>query len=359
MELSGNIRKATILEHDQPVSKVIGELSKDGTCVVVTKNRNYIGIIDDWTITRLDPTQETKVGSIAVRAPTVSTNATLLTICKLFSSGPYRALPVLDGKKIIGTIHRSEILSSLLNANLIPKKKVSELMKRNVPCIDANTSLAEAKSKIYGHPAGKLAVIKDNLIAGVLTAYDIASALNKPKDKLPFVREKVRREEVPVEALMRKEVYTISPDASLVESAQKMIEKDIAAIIVEEKMKPVGIISAIDLFQCAITPEEPDILISGLDESDKQYIEDIVADSKNFIKKIGKSFPIDYLSMHFKKYGKKYSIHGKLKTSKRTHMASSFGWDMQVALKSLLDEFKKMLLKGKRNKLHIKRTERS
>lgn len=359
MELSSSIRKATILEHDQPVSKAIGELSRDGTCIIITRNKSYVGIIDDWTITKTAPSQEAKVGSVAVHAPAVSTNATLLTICKLFSSGSYRALPVIDGKKIIGTIRRSQILSSLLDANLIPKMKVSELMKRNVPYIEENTSLAEAKSKIYGHPAGKLAVIKNNLLSGVLTVYDIASALNKPKDRLPFVREKVRREDVPVAALMRKEVYTISPDATLVESAQKMIEKDVAAIIVAEKMRPVGIIGAVDLFTCAITPEEPSILISGLDESDKEYTEDILADSRNFIKKISRSFPVSYLSMHFKRYGKKYSIHGKLKTSKKTHMASSFGWDLQLTLKSLLDELKKMLLKEKRDKLHIRRTARS
>jgi len=359
MELFSGIKKAPILEHDQPVSKAIGELSKEKTCIIVTKNKDYVGIIDDWTITRFAPTSETKIESIAVHAPTVSSDATLLTICKLFSSGPYRALPVMDGKRIIGVLPRNEVLRSLMAANLLPKMKVSDVMKKDVPLIDADTSIAKAKAKIYGHPAGKLVVVRNKMLAGVLTAYDIASTLSKPKYKPPFVREKVGMEGMPVTSLMKEEVYTISPDASLVESAQKMIEKDVATIIVEKNMEPIGIISAIDLLMCAVLSEEPSILISGLDELDRQYIEDIKADCKNFIKKMERSFTINSLSLHFKKYGKKYSIHGKLKTSKKKYAVSSFGWDLQVVLKSILDELKKILMKSKRDRLHMKRTARS
>jgi len=60
--------------------------------------------------------------------------------------------------------------------------------------------------------------------------------------------EKVRESmELEVKDIMTPEVITISPDSTLIEAAEQMLENRIHALVVTENDKPIGIITTYDL----------------------------------------------------------------------------------------------------------------
>jgi CBS domain-containing protein/ribosome-associated translation inhibitor RaiA len=355
MEPFGMIRDAFTLDYEEPVTRAIGELSKHKTCIVVLRGKKYAGIVDDWTWVSSGSKPAAKVGHIAVHAPTITKKTDLLEVCRLFFSGPYRALPVMDDDKLVGVLARSDAIKMLMDGGLIGKMKVEEIMNKQVPRIEGRELLGKARSMMYGNQYGKLAVVENESLAGVLTAYDIANLLDKPKDKLPFRRSKERVDDIEVSSIMREEVYTIKPGETLEDGARKLIEKDVAALIVESGGKPVGVISARDIFSCVFKPEEVGVDVSGLDENDRMFVDDIQEDAKKMLDKLMKSFEVEHLSLHFKKHGKEYSVHGRLMGRGFVFSASSVGRDLREALKSFLDEMEKMMHKEREEKLQTRK----
>jgi len=363
MELFDRMKEAFLVDYDEPLTKAISELPKHKTCLVVMRDKKYVGIVDDWAILSAAVEHTSKVGSVAICAPLVTRNTSILNICRLFFSGPYRALPVVEGEKVIGIIPRSEVLSLIAEEGLLEKGRVEELMIKQVPKIDSKSHLGKAKEKMRGNHYGKLAVVEDEKLVGVITAYDFAAFLSRPKEKLPFRKSKVRLEDIGVSSIMRDEVYSVKPEASLKESAIEMIKNDVAALIVESGKKPVGIITARDLFRGVAGTEEVALEISGLAAEDKMFAEDVKEECTNLLKKLKKSFNVEHMYVHFKKDRKKYSIYGKIKAGRILYSASSFGWDLRESLKSFLNEMDKIFRKEKdertqRKKSRVRKSER-
>lgn len=356
MEPSDMIQDAFTLDYEESITRAISELQRHRTCIVVVRDKKYAGIVDDWTVTSSASKPNAKVGHIAIHAPTITKKTGVVNICRLFFSGPYRALPVMDGDRLIGVLARNNALRILMSEGLLERAKIEDMMDRKVPRIDVKALLGEAKSRMYGNQYGKLAVTENGKLVGVLTAYDIANLLDKPKDKLPFRRSKERIDDIEVSSVMREDVYTIKPEETVGESARKLIERDVAALIVESGGKPVGVISARDLFSCVVKPEEIGVDISGLDENDRMFVDDVRQDVNKTLDKLKRSFDIEHVSLHFKKHGKKYSVHGRLMGRGVMFSASSFGWDLRKALKSFLDEIEKILHREKEGRIDRMKT---
>ncbi|NYZ76474.1 CBS domain-containing protein [Candidatus Micrarchaeota archaeon] len=359
MEPFEMMRDAFTLDYEESITRAISELPRHKTCIVVVRDKKYIGIVDDWTLISSAAKPNAKIGHIAIHAPTITKKTSIINICRLFFSGPYRALPVMDDDKLVGVLARNDVLRILMEQKLLDRMRVADVMDRQVPKIESTALLGKAKSRMYGNQYGKLAVTEEGKLAGVLTAYDLANLLDKPKDKLPFRSSKSRIDDIEVSSVMRDEVYTIKPEETLGESAKRLIERDVATLIVESGGKPVGIISARNLFSFLVKPEEIGIYISGLDENDKAFVEDINDDVRKMLSKLKKSFDVEHISLHFKKYGKKYSVHGRLMGKGVVFTASSFGWDLRNALKAFLDDMEKILHREKEGRVdRIKKSTR-
>lgn len=130
--------------------------------------------------------------------------------------------------------------------------KIKEAMNTDVETIRPDASVRKAAEIMSKHQIGSLVVISGSgNVIGIITERDIINDVVAT----PLIPEQTKVEEV-----MTKEVITISPDKSLEEAADIMIEKKIRKLPVIEGKKLVGIITASDL----ITYEEK--LIEGISE---------------------------------------------------------------------------------------------
>jgi len=347
------IREAELVAFDygEPLSKVAAELARIGTCVVVTRDGKYEGLIDDRCITRMpvDPSKA-KAGAYAVPAPTVERGASLLDICRQFYNSPFKALPVVEGGRPVGVIARAEVLEALARQALIPKGRVADSMSTPAVTIPENDSIARARALLREKRVKRL-VVTDGRgnFTGVIGAYDFASALASPRERPPLTKEKLGLAEQPVRSLLRERAEVISAEASLADAALIMARKNISALVVlNEKRVPVGMISAKDIFGSIFIVEQPRVEFSGFDMEDRESMDALRAYAERFLAKYGKAYTIQKVRIASKKQRKGgerhlYSLTGSVQTAKERVNASIQGWDLRLIFHSLLDELAKLL----------------
>ena len=359
MNLFEKIVAPVQMDVDEPLSKALSEIGRSDTCVVVTKDGRYAGIVDDRSVEKVssDP-RTTKLGTVLERAPLIDAGSSLLEVCKSFFAGPYKSLPVRQGDRIVGTMRRNDVIEMLASTGALTGS-VSEYMTSPVVTVDDKATIGQAKAKMRERGVRRLVVYSEGRLKGLLSIYDLKSRTARPKEHAPFVREKHSSEDVLVSSLMvaGENVVTVEPGASLAEAAQKMTEAGVAALVVMERDKPVGLLSARDIFESIMFQEKTPIYFSGLGYEERMVIDEIKGEVEKEVEKIGKSVPLDYLALHLKKYGRKYSVHARLKTSKEGIVSvSNHGFDLQGTVHGLMSELRKIALERlKLNPLHEKR----
>ena len=142
-----DIKPTLVLDSKEPLSKAISELTDTGTAVVVTKKGKYYGTIDDRSLGyAFTDTKRTQCETVITKPPTLSPESGVLARIKAFLLGHFKALPVVDGEgQVLGITTRVELLQDMLDAKLMPKSKVSDLMSAPVYTIDENDTIANAR----------------------------------------------------------------------------------------------------------------------------------------------------------------------------------------------------------------------
>lgn len=347
------MKPAVTLDIGEHVTKAISEVSKTGLCVVVTKNGGYYGLIDDRELRKhaSDPTKM-RCGVVAVRAPCISPQDSLLKICNTFFSGRFKAIPVIDKGKITGIVTRADVINLLLGEKLLEGKKVADVMSFPIVSVEPDATIANAKALMKRNNVRRLVVTKDGVLKGIISTFDLATVLGWPKESPAMMSEMVNLDLQPVSSYMRGNIETIEGGKSLVEAAKRMVKKEISSIVVSEGHVPHGIITARDIFETAIAYEEDEnIFISGLEDEDKQYYNDIKEECKKALNVLKKRFPVRSLSVHIKRYEsrgrrKKYSIRGRLVTD-RLITVSTFEWGLSSAIKWLFKELNRVMEREK------------
>ncbi|MEM4389081.1 MAG: CBS domain-containing protein [Candidatus Micrarchaeia archaeon] len=349
-------QKPVVFDYEEPLSKVAAELAKIGTCVIITKDGKYEGIIDDRCITRMPPDpSKAKAGTYAVPAPAIERGTSLLEICRLFYDSPFKALPVIEKEKPSAVVGRAEVLLALAKENLLPKGKVADFMSAPAATIPESASIAAARARLREKNVKRLIVVDESgRFSGVIGTYELSTALAKPKDRPPLARERLGLSEQPVSSLKREPVDTIAPDASLADAALLMADKNVSTLVVlGEDERPLGLISAKDIFGNILVVEEPRTELSGFDAEDRESMSVLRAYLDRFLAKYGKAYTIQKVRITAKKQRKKgarhlYSLTGSVQTAKERVNASIQGWDLKLIFHTLLDELAKLLERAAR-----------
>ena len=345
------MQEAIVMDESAPVSQAVGKLGRSDSCIIVTKGGKYIGILDDISAVEKtsDPTT-TKIGHAMKRAPLIENGASLLEICKAFFNGAYKALPVEQDENVVGVLGRMDVLASLVRTGVVVGN-VREHMSTPAVAVEETANLAQARAKMREANVRRLVIIKGGKIAGLISTYDLRKASDVPKERAPFVKEKHSIEEPKLGSLMvdAEEVATISPDATMADAARKMVENGVASLVVASDGKPEGLLSVRDVFESIMAQERAPVYISGLDYSDRMMVDEINAEVEKELEKMRKSMELEYLALHFKKYGNKHSVHARLKTVKFGLIsASNHGFDLQGTVHGVMDGLKKIVLHKKK-----------
>lgn len=126
---------------------------------------------------------------------------------------------------------------------------VKDVMKTQLVTLNADSKLGFAEDIMYLGRIRHLPVVRGDCLVGILTQRDLykaslTSMLTNWKENKEFL------DSIQVSEVMTKNVTTVSPDATVNDAAQIMIDKKVGCLpVVKEKNKLVGLITETDVLQ--------------------------------------------------------------------------------------------------------------
>lgn len=122
-------------------------------------------------------------------------------------------------------------------------KKVKDYMSAPIYVIERNEPIQRARNLMYKYGIGRLPVLDNGKLAGIVTKYDITNRLYQAAPE--WRRRPI--DKVPIQVVMTEKPITIFPDATMPQAAVLMIENDISGLPVERDGEIVGMITSRDM----------------------------------------------------------------------------------------------------------------
>ena len=157
-------------------------------------------------------------------------------VLKLMKKNNITKIPIVEDHKPIGLITDSNIAKKIgaIRTRGVPSSRLhaSSIMDKDIQIIPPLKEVAEILPSV-GEPGPTMLFVgdKDHLI-GVITKADLLSLVKEPK---------------PLTEVMKKMVYTVSPEDRVIHARRQMIDADIARLPVVNNGIIIGIISDIDI----------------------------------------------------------------------------------------------------------------
>ncbi len=348
------IKQTLVLEGSDSLSKALSELDVS-PAVIITRNGKYLGIIDHRCISHgIREPQNVKCETVITRPPALSRDSGLINRVEAFLLGHFKALPVLDeDKNPLGITTRVELLKELAVNGIIPAIPVSDIMNSPAYTIDENETIADAKGILKDRNTHRLVVTRKGKFIGVISTYDIGSWSKKPN--LPGGRKDIRLSErinmdtMRISGFLRPDATLVKSDASLEEAVLRMISKQVSTVIVVSESKPLGVVSALDVFKKIreISEGGIQIQVSGLGEDDAGYFSRIQQKIGHVLERFSRTFNIRNCSVHVKEGKSTYTLTVYFETDRGHVSLKTERGSLKESIDELAVELNEVLRKRK------------
>lgn len=343
------ISNTSIFDYKTPLAKLLGKINSSGA-VVITKNKEYYGILDDRTIAAkgvLKVAEKFPAGKFAKKVPTLDESLSIQKAIHRFYDSSTKALPYMEGNKIRGIIKRETMLKAILSLHLLSNYSAGYAMSSPVIAIEKGSSVSQAKTTMENRKVNKILVMDKGRLYGILAYSDIIGEFAKSASRSNMEKEdrKVNKvSAVNVEEIATTNVYRIDNARPIDEAIRSLIELGISSLLVTKSEKPVGILTVSDIFEVVVsnaTGLAERIFISGLDSKTKEYEDELKAELESLALKVDRFGKIktDYISLNIKSpKSKNYEMKARLSLAKGgTISAGAFGFTLDEAMKKLTD----------------------
>ncbi len=160
----------------------------------------------------------------------------------------FTSIPVVEDGKPTGLVSRWELARLLAETPQAADVSVRDYMRVPPVSVNLQTRILHVRQLIFQFDLSVIPVMEEGELVGVVGVDEIATifikfyelARGEPKRTTPL-------KFVIVADAIRLRPPKVSPDASLAEAAQKMLDYRYRAVIVEDRGKPVGIITGVEL----------------------------------------------------------------------------------------------------------------
>ena len=351
---------------DEPVSKALSKMQEYGfhELPVVDEKGNLVGFVNyKALIRRKSLSLFSRVDSVMVKPPTVDPEDSVVSAVKKMIDAGFRSLPVVKKEKVIGIISRTDVLRIVPKLKEVADIPVEDVFSSEPAVVSEDDPVERAIDVMKSISELSIPVVdKNNHLVGIVHMRDVARALWRVKDRASqgeLAGEKEKKV-VYVKEIVGPAVYT-KLDAKLGEAVDKMIKfKSSICAVVEEDMRPIGVISQRDVMEAIIRKGKTEgvfVQITGLDVEDPEPYMVIYDMVEAFLKKINrlKEFKPQLLTFHVEVHHitgeeTKYSVRARLTTDRKLFFAKSYDWNMYRAFKDVLETLERNV-KKEREKL--------
>lgn len=333
-----------------PISKVVG-LLRDRGAYEVFIDGSIAGIVTTRDLLNVSNPTTTKLSTLMIHAPKLSRNTTIQEAARIMMEHRIRALPILEGERVVGQVNILGIISAM-RENL-PSLSADKIMTPHPITLEERDKISKARNLMRRRRIDHLPILSSGKLSGILTSTQLIAYLVPAEGvgKEAMLPEIGRRTAVEVGSIMDRNPLTCKPDQDLRSIVSKIVERRSTYSLVTLWEEVQGIITLRD-FMKLIVPPTPEsafpVYIVGLPDDP---FEAETAKSK-FIKSVSllrRSFPniLEARStIKTKDIGgerRRYEVRVLIKTPRRSFNYIESGYDLANVYDTLSDRVKRVM----------------
>jgi CBS domain-containing protein len=263
-------KDVVVVDKDQNIHDALKLMKKNkiSRLPVINTNNNHqkelVGIITEKDIANhlgsskygnLAPSHF-HVSTVMTSTPvTVRSNFTLGKTAKLMIDHRIGGLPVVDNGEIGGIITKSDFMETC-QGKPYNQIKVEERMSKDLVTVAPQDRLVHARRLLIDEDLGRLPVMEDREVQGILTAKDIALSMISFRKVVPDKYMSSRIRNLLVEDVMTQNVKTIDPESTIDEAASFLLSNGFSGLLVESENEILGMITKTNILQLIAELEE-------------------------------------------------------------------------------------------------------
>ncbi|HML04368.1 MAG TPA: CBS domain-containing protein [Methanobacterium sp.] len=187
---------------------------------------------------------------------TVESNDSLGNAAKLMIDNKIGGIPVVAGDDLVGIVTKTDFVKTCQG---IPydNTPLKEKMETELMTINSQDRLVHARRMIIDEDVGRLLVMDDGHLEGIITAKDIACSMISFRKVVPDKYQSSRIRNLLVEDIMTQNVRTIAENATTADASTMMVNEECSGIpVVDDNGDVKGIITKTDLINFIVELEE-------------------------------------------------------------------------------------------------------
>jgi len=246
------------IDKDQNLSDALKLLRKHNVSrLPVTNNKELVGIISERDIAdklgsskyESMPASRLHISSVMVKDVfTVPETMQLDEVARLMLENGIGSVPVMNDDKMVGIVSKADFVTLAVGI-AFDKITVKEIMTKDLTVVSPTERLVHARRQMKEYHVGRLPVVDDEKIVGMVTSKDLMRAFIDFRKKVPEKYQKSQIKEVLVEDIMSSNPTFTSKDTTISEVAKIMMETGYNGLPVVEGEKVVGIITQTDILR--------------------------------------------------------------------------------------------------------------
>ena len=246
------------VDKDQNLSDALKLLRKHNVSrLPVTNNKELVGIISERDIANKlgsskyesMPASRLHISSVMVKDVfTVPKEMQLEDVAKLMLDNGIGSVPVMDDEKMVGIVSKADFVT-LATGIAFDKITVKEIMSKELVTVSSTERIVHARRLMIESNVGRLPVVDDEELVGMITSKDLMRAFIDFRKKVPEKYQKSQIKELLVEDIMSTNPTSVTKDMSITEISQIIMETGFNGLPVVEDGKVVGIITQTDILK--------------------------------------------------------------------------------------------------------------
>jgi len=246
------------VDKDQNLSDALKLLRKHNVSrLPVTNNKELVGIISERDIAdklgsskyESMPASRLHISSVMVKDVfTVPQTMQLEEVARLMLENGIGSVPVMDDDKMVGIVSKADFVT-LATGIAFDKIAVKEIMSKGSITVSSTERLVHARRVMLESHVGRLPVVDEEKLVGMITSKDLMRAFIDFRKKVPEKYQKSQIKEVLVEDIMSTNPTVVSKEMSITEVSEIIMETGFNGLPVVEDGDVIGIITQTDILK--------------------------------------------------------------------------------------------------------------
>ena len=246
------------VDKDQNLSDALKLLRKHNVSrLPVTNHKELVGIISERDIANKlgsskyesMPASRLHISSVMVKDVfTVPQTMQLADVAKLMLDEGIGSVPVMCDDEMVGIVSKADFVTLAVGI-AFDKITVKEIMSKDLTVVSPTERLVHARRLMIESHVGRLPVVEDDELVGMITSKDLMRAFIDFRKNVPEKYQKSQIKEVLVEDIMSINPQYVSKEMSISEVSNIMIETGYNGLPVVDEGKVVGIITQTDILR--------------------------------------------------------------------------------------------------------------